>query len=85
VAAQGGYTVLVYDEVRIRKETPQELDRVRCASSIPRSFVDHTNSLRMRPGTPHWAFHRPPRRGEERGAKTSACTCRCSRALSVEI
>jgi hypothetical protein len=81
VAARGGYTVLVYDTVRIRKEPPtQELDRAGCASSIPRSFVDHTNSLRVRPGTPHWAF-----RGEERGAKTSACTCRCSRALSIEI
>jgi hypothetical protein len=84
VAVQGGYFSTGVDMVRIRKEPPtQDLDRAGCASSIPRSFVDHTNSLKVRPGTPHWAFHRPPREG--RGAKTSACTCWCSRAPSIEI
>jgi hypothetical protein len=48
---KGVTTVLV---ARIRKEpSTQELDGAKCASSIPRSFVDHTNSMPVRQGTPH--------------------------------
>jgi hypothetical protein len=50
---------------RIRKEPPtQELDRDGCASSIPRSYVDHTNFLKVRPGTPPLGVSSSSKRGE---------------------